>query len=200
LSDDQKRELGKNFHPPHQLIRLLFSGFKKWLVTATLSGILVGVMYHFSSQKKTLSEHDKSVYNFLVIGISLALGMNIGSSLKAMAGDVKWWVLSLKRRPLKEVDLILRLDSLTCVFKLIFVAPRMAPMCVAWILLNLIGQIGLALLGLTYSPDSLTDRALIKPNGNLTVPDMSTVYTEAHGESMDGSSDTLADQQYTANK
>lgn len=68
---------------------------------------MAGVMFAYSSKDKTLSSKDKSVYNFLIIGTSLCLGMNIATSLKAMMSDVRWWVLSLKRRALKEVDLIL---------------------------------------------------------------------------------------------
>lgn len=85
-----------------------------------------------------MTETDKQRYNFLVIGLSLALGMNLASSLKSMATDMRWWILSLKRRKLREVDLILHLDSLTEVFKLAFVAPRLAPACFSWLLLNVV--------------------------------------------------------------
>lgn len=90
------------------------------------------------------------------------------------------------------------MDSLTCLTKLAFVQPKLAPFCFGWIFLNLAPQIGLALLGLTYSPDSETTHALIH-TGNVTVPDISTLYTESH---LAGSSSTesLEDKQYTANK
>lgn len=60
-----------------------------------------------------------------------------------------------------------------------------------------IAQVGVALLGLCYSPDTQTDTALVQ-NGTVLVPDMSQVYVQAH--SYDAKSDTINDQQYTANK
>jgi hypothetical protein len=58
-------------------------------------------------------------------------------------------------------------------------------------------QVAIALIGLCYSPDSMTDTALVS-SGPVLVPDMSQVYPEAH--QFDAKSDTVNDQQYTANK
>jgi hypothetical protein len=132
------RELRRNFHPPTQLYRLLLKGFLKWIITVSLSAAMGGIMYYYSTYVMPMSESDKQKYNFLVIGLSLALGINLASSLKAMATDIRWWILSLKRRKLREVDLILHLDSLTEVFKLAFIAPKLAPACISWLFLNIV--------------------------------------------------------------
>jgi hypothetical protein len=58
-------------------------------------------------------------------------------------------------------------------------------------------QVGVALLGLCYSPDTQTNTALVI-NGTVLVPDMSQVYTQAH--SYGTKPDSVSDQQYTANK
>jgi hypothetical protein len=132
------RHLGVNFHPPSQLWRLLFKGFIKWFITLALMAIIASIMYYYSTHVRPMTEKDKQTYNFLVVGLSLALGMNLASSLKQMAVDVRWWILSLTKRSLREVDLILHLDGLTEVTKLAFVAPRLAPACFSWLLLNIV--------------------------------------------------------------
>jgi hypothetical protein len=132
------RELRLNFHPPSQLRKLLFRGFMKWFVTVAIMGAISGIMYYYAFNVRPMTERDKQTYNFLVLGLSLALGMNLASSLKQMATDARWWVLSLTKRNLREVDLILHLDGLTEVTKLAFVAPRLAPACFSWLLLNIV--------------------------------------------------------------
>jgi hypothetical protein len=82
----------------------------------------------------------RQVFNVLILGASLALGLNIASSLKAMAVDFRWWLLSHKKRPLKEVNLILHLDSLTEVIKLACVSPKLSFLCITWLALNLVSM------------------------------------------------------------
>jgi hypothetical protein len=135
------RDLRLNFHPQSQLRKLLVKGFIKWFITVALIATMSGIMYYYSNNVRPMTDLDKQTYNFLVVGLSLALGMNLASSLKQMAVDVRWWVLSLTKRNLREVDLILHLDSLTEVTKLAFVAPRLAPACFSWLLLNIVSLI-----------------------------------------------------------
>jgi hypothetical protein len=80
----------------------------------------------------------KQAFNVLIVGSSLALGLNIASSLKAMAVDFRWWLLSHKKRPLKEVNLILHLDSLTEVIKLAWTTPKLSLLCIMWLALNIV--------------------------------------------------------------
>lgn len=134
------RDLRLNFHPPSQLRRLLFKGFIKWFITVALMAVMGSIMYYYSTHIRPMTDQDKQTYNFLIVGLSLALGMNLASSLKQMAVDVRWWILSLTRRNLREVDLILHLDGLTEVTKLAFVAPRLAPACFSWLLLNIVSH------------------------------------------------------------
>jgi hypothetical protein len=131
------RSLRTIFHPPSQLRELLLKGFLKWLVSAALFAAIGGVMYHYTLVNP-MTDYNKQVYNFVYILLSLALSMNLASSLKEMAIDLRWWVLSLRKRSLREVDLILHMDSLTAVCKLSFVAPRLLPACVSWLLLNIV--------------------------------------------------------------
>ncbi len=43
------------------------------------------------------------MFNFLVTALSLALGLNLASSLKSVAVKSRWWILSWEKRPLHEV-------------------------------------------------------------------------------------------------
>ncbi|KAH6668242.1 hypothetical protein B0J14DRAFT_157821 [Halenospora varia] len=97
----------------------------------------------------------KRVFNAIVTGLSIALGLSISSGLKAMALEVRWWILSHQKRSLREVDLILHSGSPSQVFMLALVAPRLKVItCVfIWLLLNIASQVGVATLGLTYSTD-----------------------------------------------
>lgn len=152
-----------NFHPPSQLRRLLFKGFIKWFTTVALMAVMGSIMYHYAYQVRPMTEKDKQTYNFLIVGLSLALGMNLASSFKQMAVDARWWVLSLTSRSLREVDLILHLDGLTEVFKLAFVAPRLAPACFSWLLLNIVSQ--------PFCYEYLTDFAYLDLIlGNYSIP------------------------------
>jgi hypothetical protein len=156
------RELRLNFHPTSQLRKLLVRGFIKWFITVALIGAMSGIMYYYAYDVRPMTNMDKQTYNFLVLGLSLALGMNLASSLKQMATDMRWWVLSLSKRNLREVDLILHLDGLTEVTKLAFVAPRLAPACFSWLLLNIVS---LSFLKRTF-PGLISD--LIA--GNYSIP------------------------------
>lgn len=43
------------------------------------------------------------MFNFVVTALSLALGLNLASSLKSVAVKSRWWILSWEKRPLEEV-------------------------------------------------------------------------------------------------
>lgn len=137
LEDDELRHLGVDFHSTRQLLRLLTKGFLRWLVTAIL---IIGLFFVVSTYhtEPVMSNMAKKTFNFLVIGLSIALSLNVTSSLKAMATNMRWYILSRRKRSLREVDLILHLDSLFAIMKLGYVAPRFAPLCFIWLLLNLV--------------------------------------------------------------
>jgi len=67
--------------------------------------------------------------------------------------------------------------------------------CAFWILLNLIAQLAVALIGLTYSPDTGNLVALLVP-GNVLYPNMSEIYPQAFSSNTD---DYINAQQYAAN-
>ena len=63
--------------------------------------MMYGVIYYYQS-RPLMSRVSVKTFNALTTAISIALGLNIASSLKSMALGVRWWILSY-RRPVKEV-------------------------------------------------------------------------------------------------
>lgn len=67
---------------------------------------------------------------------------------------------------------------------------------VAFIILNLVSQIALAMLGLVYSTSTADSSAILRP-GNVTVPDMSDLITN---RVLSSKSQALGALRYTANR
>lgn len=80
----------------------LGTGFKRFLVTA---GLIVGLWKIIWTYNKfaVLNTTQKRFFNFFVTAFSLALGLNLASSLKSVSVKARWWILSWERRPLDEV-------------------------------------------------------------------------------------------------
>lgn len=85
-----------------QLIRLLAWGFLRFLVTIALCGGLYAALWGYSS-RPPMDDTEKRYFNFIITALSMALGMNLASTFKSVALNVRWWILSQKLRPLKEV-------------------------------------------------------------------------------------------------
>jgi hypothetical protein len=140
--DDAKlKALRKPFNPRKQLKQLLLDGFGRWSITALLVLCLYLTLWRYST-KSVMSQAGKLRFNALVTGISIALGLNIASSLREMALEMRWWILSRRTRSLYEVDLILNSDSPYHLFKLVMTSPRVNVILgvLLWILLNLVSS------------------------------------------------------------
>lgn len=81
------------------------AGLIKWLITAVLLMGFVLTVHFYSG--RVLSNDDKSIFESIVVTLSLVVGLNIASALKDIAKHMRWWFLSLKRRDLSEVYEIL---------------------------------------------------------------------------------------------
>lgn len=77
------------------------SGLIRWLITALLlMGFVLAVHFY---QGRVLNNNDKSIFESIIVTLSLVVGLNIASALKDIAKHMRWWFLSLKRRNLSEV-------------------------------------------------------------------------------------------------
>jgi hypothetical protein len=107
---------------------------------------------------RVISRKTKNLFDTFFTGLSIAFGMNVASGLKGIAVDLRWWVLSIKKRSSLEVrsigehdpepllltvgrqdDLISHCDSMTALLKLAFKAPRLKTVitCLFWVFLNI---------------------------------------------------------------
>ena len=85
-----------------QLHKLLLVTLLRWLLSAAIVGAMYGVLASYSN-RETLRKHRQIQFNALIVALSIALSLNLASSLKAMAGQLRWWALSLREWPIAEV-------------------------------------------------------------------------------------------------
>ncbi|KAI4267746.1 MAG: hypothetical protein L6R35_006827, partial [Caloplaca aegaea] len=74
------------------------------LVRCLISWFLIGGFYVSSWNYKdhVLSPRTKSHFDAITVALSIALGLNVASALKAIALDLRWWILSIEKRPSQE--------------------------------------------------------------------------------------------------
>ncbi|MCJ1282388.1 hypothetical protein MMC26_001711 [Xylographa opegraphella] len=166
----EQLDLSREFSPRKQLLTLLSFGVIRFIVTAVLVGGLYATLWLFEA-KSVMNELQKKLFNTIITALSMALGINIASSFKNVAIDTRWFFLSRKNRPLKEVDMILSCNSLTTLIKLALSSTR-RPMVM---LVCIAAQAAVAMLGLTYSMNPASDPAA-PITGGVSVTDMSAYY------------------------
>ncbi|KAE8446998.1 hypothetical protein EG329_011480 [Mollisiaceae sp. DMI_Dod_QoI] len=127
-----------------QLRRLLWQGSKRLMYTGLLVACLFSTIFGFRKYD-VMTIVKVRVYNTLLTGLSIALGISIGSSFKDIALNLRWWFLSRNKHPQEMLlDEILECDSLRDVS---WHATRMiktsrysiASLCIFWVLGNLFG-------------------------------------------------------------
>lgn len=159
----------REFWPNRQRRRLFASGFTQFLITVILCGLLAGCLAAFG-KLDFMSVHQVKAFNAIIVLLSLFLGNNLTSSFKEMALILRWRILAANYRSLDEFDLIMHCESLRKVLKLCWVArtPGQALLwlnktqwlCLVWVGVNVMLQVLVALLGLTYNLDTSTMPAL----------------------------------------
>ncbi|TGO13716.1 hypothetical protein BTUL_0064g00160 [Botrytis tulipae] len=155
-----------------QFWHILLKSLARWLITLVLC-IAYLLALRVWNKKGTVTEASKRIFNAITTGISIALGINIATSLKDMALNARWAILHARKRNLYELDLTLHADSLMDLGKLAFVSkrPMVFIMAISWLIFNLFVQAAIAAISLTYGFDTSTESYLFTP-GNVMVPDM----------------------------
>ncbi|KAI9793457.1 MAG: hypothetical protein M1833_000743 [Piccolia ochrophora] len=120
IPEEAQAQLATLHIPYEQLLRMLWRGLVRWLITAVFLGIAAVILKCFQRQV-VIDSTGKQWFNTLITATSLVLGLNIVASLKEMAGNMRWKILSIRSHSLREVDLILGCDSLTTVTKLLWI-------------------------------------------------------------------------------
>lgn len=139
MGTDNPYPLAKEFHSRRQLWRLIVAGLSKWAVTIVICVDIYATLIWYSSQP-IFPKQQMFVFYTLITALSIALGLNIASSLKAMTQDIKWWVFSRCTWTLQEMDLILHGESLAHLVRLGMVSSHVGirVAVVFWLLLNIV--------------------------------------------------------------
>ncbi|OAR00173.1 hypothetical protein LLEC1_07417, partial [Akanthomyces lecanii] len=177
----------ERFHRGQQLRRLLIKSLSRWLITVVLSVSIYGVLLAYSSHD-ALPLRKKLEFNTLVIGLTISLGLNIASSLKANAMELQWWLLSLRRYKPREADLIMSSEQFTTMLQLgwttrhtliqifvtVFVTMNIVRKAALYLVCAQGSQIALALLGITYNVNPAEKFAVTTP-GLVSIADLSDI-------------------------
>jgi hypothetical protein len=91
------------FDRHRQFVRLACRGLFRFLLTTTLVFALYGTLKGYEHHG-LIGKAGKRLFNTLVTGLSMALGISLASSFKAVALDLRWFILSRKERPIEEVN------------------------------------------------------------------------------------------------
>ncbi|TGO33286.1 hypothetical protein BHYA_0254g00010 [Botrytis hyacinthi] len=155
-----------------QFWHILLKSLAQWLITLVLCVAYYSTLTSWH-KKGTVTERDKRIFNAITTGFSIALGINITSSLKSMALDARWAILHASKRNLCELDLTLHADSLMSLGKWAFVSkrPMVFGMAISWLIFNIFVQAAIAAISLTYGFDTSTNSYILTP-GNVTIPDL----------------------------
>jgi hypothetical protein len=214
---DNESLMGDNYHHhgPHHVKRfdhnsarkkLLKTGSSKFAVTLLFSALMCVCLKAWEGFKDpiVLSKIDVRIFNAVMIGLSLCLGLNLLSSLKHYANTFRWSFLSRRYMSLEVFDLILHSSSLIKIAKLMMISMpgirnrtslrKLKPfkdarddgtkwmwlVCLLWLWINISSQILVALLSLFWPVEnSFTP---LMTYGNVTVADMKHWYLEKDPE------------------
>lgn len=87
---------------PKKLRKALVANILRWFASV-LFVVAIYVILWYYSKLDIMSTTTKREFNALIIGLSLGLGMSITISLEAMAVEIRYWIISLRDWPDREV-------------------------------------------------------------------------------------------------
>jgi len=88
-----------------KFLRLVVPGLARFVITLILAAGFYALVWF--NKNKVISSKTRDTFGTLVIVLSIALGLNVASSLAEVALDVRWWLLSFRKRTPEEVGSIL---------------------------------------------------------------------------------------------
>ncbi|KAK4162822.1 hypothetical protein QBC43DRAFT_73633 [Cladorrhinum sp. PSN259] len=162
---------GPDISPPEQPPSLRYFILKaafRWFITALLCTAYYAIVRLYEGH--TLSPKNKSVFDWLTIGVTLLLGLNIGSAYKEIALQMKPWFDARSGVNIRNVELSSLLELIKLMWKTRSTKTRLV--CALWVFLNVMVQAGIAAVSLTYSADPDPEAIYLAP-GNITIPNLS---------------------------
>lgn len=181
---------------------LLKTGGSKLLVTVVFSALTCVCLRAWEgfAGPIVLSKIDVRIFNALMLGLSLCLGLNLLSSLKHYANTFRWSFLAQRYMSLETFDLVLHAASLVKITKLMVVSMpgirgrkilRKVPwfrdarddgtkwmwlVCMLWLNINIGSQILVALLSLFWPVEN--SAIPLMSRGSVTVANLNAWYNE----------------------
>lgn len=182
--------------------KLFKTGASKFLVTLIFSALICVCLKLWEGLTRpiVLSKIDVRIFNAVLIGLSLCLGLNLLSSLKHYANTFRWSFLARRYVSLEIFDCILHASSLVKVTKLMFVSMpgvrghkylRKLPwfrharddgtkwmwlVCLMWLSINIGSQVLVALLSLFWPVENSLIPLMV--HGNVSVANLNAWYNE----------------------
>jgi hypothetical protein len=95
------------FQRRRQFVKLFAVGFTRFLTTAALIAGLDGTIQMYKG-RSIIGEQGRRMFNTLVTGLSMALGITVASSFKNVALDIRLWILSRKKRSIEEASSLVK--------------------------------------------------------------------------------------------
>ncbi|KAG9768385.1 hypothetical protein KCU88_g7227, partial [Aureobasidium melanogenum] len=169
------------FDRRRQRARLLFNSSFQWTITALICAAMAGSMYGFS-KLIGMSSTIKHIFNALITGFSLCLGLNLSSSLTGYAQMMRWRFLASGYRTLQDFELVMNCDSQSHTLRLLWAGrtrgkwyPNKTQLvALLWLLVNLGLQVSTALVGLTYSINVSSEYVRLT-YGNVSISDVTYI-------------------------
>ena len=128
----------------------------------------------FYQRSGTVDSNSRYAFYVVTLGLSLGLGLNFFEVFKDMAKVVRWRILASRPSTVREVDLVLGSESLMKTLTLMLESvrqPILALACGAWLLLNILAQVVVAVLPVFYSLEKGIDsNGITLATGNISVP------------------------------
>lgn len=116
----QPSDTVRYFDHRRQRIRLFVNSAFQFVVTLFLAAALVCTLYGFSTLQYGITDVQKRLFNALITGLSLVLGLNIVSSLKGYAQMMRWRFLASSYRTIQDFELVMQCESQSKAFRLIW--------------------------------------------------------------------------------
>lgn len=158
------QDISQHFSQRGQTLKLFLTEAVKFLVTIIFIAMFVVALRSYQGTW-VFRQQGKNWFNAVITGLAIAFGVHLATSMKSLAGKARWYLLAQRFRPIEEANLLLGCDSLSNILQLVWKArnrrfpsaliPNLLPLLgVAWLLINVGLQVGVALIGLTYSVDN----------------------------------------------
>lgn len=163
-------------------------GFFEFGLTVALCGAIIGALKFWSGtdegKPRLLGKKDTRLFNSLMIGLSLALGFNLASSLKSYVNILRWSLLGRQWYDLEAFELILGCASQTKLIELVIKAwpwprfgilgkhksKRIWVLGMSWLMINLGAQIAVAAMSLFWPVEPVgAGVGVIDQFGDVTV-------------------------------